>query len=68
MTRSELARANAQAQFERNGYFIPPWACKIGGYITIHNRFHKDQSYPGCPVCNGTLEQLKAEEIQNGTT
>ena len=63
--RSEQGRATAQAQFERNGYFIPPWACKIGGYITIHNCFHQEKVHENCPVCTGTLDEIKAQEIQN---
>jgi len=57
-------RANAQAQFERLGYYISPLACRIGGYITIHNRFHVDteKAFSNCPVCNGTLDQLRSEE------
>jgi hypothetical protein len=64
--RSAHGRANAKAQFEKHGYHIPPWACRIGGFITIHNRFHQDKTFENCPVCNGTLEELKEEEAKNG--
>jgi hypothetical protein len=62
--RSAQGRANAQAQFDRTGYYIPEWACKVGGYITIHNRFHvnTEKAFSNCPVCNGTLDQLRSEE------
>jgi hypothetical protein len=60
---SAQARKNVKELFAKNGYYIPTWASRIGGFITIHNRFHvnTDKTFPACPVCNGTLEDIRLE-------